>query len=288
MKRLPWKKIIALLGLGWLASSALVCWLLTRRVGPASEPAPAGWESVRLQTRDGLELGAWFHPGQPSQPVVVLVHGVRDSRTGQLPLLLRLQDQGFGVLALSLRGHGDSLGSPADYLGTRFDVLAAVEYLEGHTRNRKIVVLGRSLGAGAAIFASADLGDRVAGYFLEAPFRDLRTAIWNRVDNYLPPPLDRIAYLGLRLCSGAFLRNSVDEISPYECAVNISQNSGVVILAGDQDQRARLCEAKDVASQIPVAELVVIEGAEHLQAVDLAPRDYWEAFDGLVASVSTS
>ncbi len=279
-----------MLGLGvvWLSSSALVCWLLTRRVGPAQETAPTGWEELSLTTTDGMKLGAWYWEGHDTRPVVVLIHGVRDSRTGQLPLLLRLQAENYGVLAFSLRGHGDSEGSAGDYLGTRLDLMAAVKHLESKAPERKLLVLGRSLGSGAALFASKELEGRVSGYFLEAPFLDLKTAIWNRVDNYLPPGFDALAYLGLRVCSGAFLHDPLERISPFEHAPNVPKDCPVVVVAGGQDRRARPEEARAIVSQLGDVRLLVVEGAGHLQAVDLAPGDYWEAFDELAERVTTS
>ena len=59
-------------------------------------------------------------------------------------------------------------------------MIAAVEFLERHRPGKPIVVLGASLGAAAAVFASGELAHRVQGYILESPYKDLKTAVRNR------------------------------------------------------------------------------------------------------------
>ena len=68
----------------------------------------------------------------------------------------------------------------------RRDVYAAVEFLERRHPGRPVIVDGNSMGAAAAIFAAGDLGHRVAAYILESPYQDLKVAVWNRIDNWLP------------------------------------------------------------------------------------------------------
>src|SRR5687768_14549170 len=77
-----WRKLllrVALLVLFfWLATGALVVYLLPRRFGgPTPEPLPAtlpNAEELRLTTSDGLTLGAWYTPGDRDVSVLVL-HG---------------------------------------------------------------------------------------------------------------------------------------------------------------------------------------------------------------------
>jgi pimeloyl-ACP methyl ester carboxylesterase len=248
---------------GWLGSAWFVCWALTRRYGPRTEPLPETdlpLEQHRLKTEDGLELGSWFYRGNPEAPVVLLVHGVNDTRTDQFPVMEALAARGYGVLTPSLRGHGDSQGYAGDYLGTRYDVLAGLNFLEIQCPDRQYLIFGRSLGAGAALFASKCLSTRVNGYFLESPFQNLEIAIKNRIGLFLPQPLSGLAYLGLRMWSGRFLYNTISEISPVEAAGNLPPQVPVQIVAGASDRRSRIEESMAVKSQIgPSASLTVIE-----------------------------
>jgi pimeloyl-ACP methyl ester carboxylesterase len=80
---------------------------------------------------------------------VVLVHGGRFDRSsweGQAPVLA---DVGFRVLAIDLRGRGESRAGTMGPDALALDVLAAVRYLR-ETGTDQVAVLGASLGGWAA------------------------------------------------------------------------------------------------------------------------------------------
>ena len=153
-------------------------------------PSPA-WgrlEGHRLKTRDGEEVGAWFVDGRPDAASVLVLHGHKGQRRNSLGRAEILAAKGYAVLMLSLRAHGDSTGDYDDVgFGARNDVIAGVDFLESRRPGRPVIVNGNSLGAAAAVFAARDLGHRVRGYILESPYQDLRVAVWNRVEQALPP-----------------------------------------------------------------------------------------------------
>ena len=195
----------------WLLVSFVAAYLLTRRTRPPfAEPAPdVTWgrlEAHRITTGDGQRLGAWYAEGGDG-PSVLLLHGNGGSRRNCLARAATLCSEGrCAVLLVSLRAHGDSTGRFNNIgYGARRDVVAAVEFLRGRRPGKPVVVLGVSMGAAAALFAAGDLGARVDGYILESPYRDLETAVWNRTRAYLPPVLDRVAYLGLRVAAAVIL-----------------------------------------------------------------------------------
>jgi uncharacterized protein len=254
----------------WLAASALVAWRLTRRSGePFAEPPPVVGkgiaESLRLKTRDGEEVGGWLVRGDADKPCVLLLHGNGQSRAEMLPVMRWLAGAKYTVLAISLRAHGDSTGKVNDVgWSARHDVAAAVRFLRRESPERPVVVVGRSLGAAAAIFAADELKADVAGYFLGQPFKDLKTAVWCRLQYKLPPVLEWVAYGGLRIWSPAFLPVKPDRISPYDHIASIAPNVPVTIITGSADRHARLDDVKAVADQVQSgAKLVVFEGAAH-------------------------
>jgi alpha-beta hydrolase superfamily lysophospholipase len=272
----------------WLLGSALVAYWLTRRPHAVfAEPAPRiDWgviESLRLATADGEELGAWFIPGKPEQPLVLLLHGNRGCRHNCLKQAELLAQAGCSMLLISLRAHGDSTGDRNDIgFSARHDVAAAVSWLEQRHPNRPIVIWGRSLGAGAALFAAGDLKERVSGYILECPFQDLRTAAWNRTQHFLPPVASGIAYLGLEIVAPVVVPE-VDEISPLKAAAGVPATVPVLILCGSADWRARPDESRAIYACVQAhAELVVIEGGEHLQLFQKAPDECASAVFRLV------
>jgi len=131
--------------------------------------------------------------------------------------------------------------------------------------------MGTSLGAAAAVFAAGELGRRVHGYILESPYQDLKTAVWNRTDTYLPPVLSHVAYLGLRTVSPIFLPN-LDEISPVTAISGIPNDVPVLILAGAIDRLARPGEAQALFSQVAAhGELIFFPTADHHNLPESAP-----------------
>jgi alpha-beta hydrolase superfamily lysophospholipase len=262
----------------WLTVSFAVAYRLTHRPRPRfEERAPrVAWgtlEDHRIKTRDGEDLGAWFLNGDDELPFVLLLHGNKGSRWNSLTRAEIFASQGWGVLMISLRAHGDSSGDFHDVgLSARRDVAAAVEFLEARRPGRPIVVMGTSLGAATAVFAAEELGRRVKGYILESPYKDLKTAVWNRTDTYLPPVLSHAGYLGLRAVGPLFLPN-LDEISPMKAIGGIPNDVPVLILAGDADRLARPFEAHALFSQVEShGKLVFFPGAEHHNLPESAPE----------------
>jgi pimeloyl-ACP methyl ester carboxylesterase len=261
--------VLVLTGL-WLVGSLVVARLLTRRKGPRfDEPVPrvawANFEGVRLQTRDGHDLGAWYAEGSVDGPSVVLLHGNGGHRGHNLSRAELLVGAGCTVLPVTLRAHGDSSGDANDIgYSARLDVVAAVEYLERRRPGRPILVLGSSMGAAAATFASADLGRRVGGYFLEAPYLDLKSAVRNRTSDYLPVGLEWVAYQGLVLVSPLVVPD-LDRTSPLLAIGGVPDEVPVMLIAGRHDRKATPEQVGRLLDRVRShGRLVIFERAGHL------------------------
>ena len=277
--------------MAWLIVSAVVAWKLSSRPKPwFAEPKPT-WEGVaiegcRLKTSDGQEIGAWFLPTDEHRTGVVVVHGMGGSRSGMAEKIRRIRMLGYTVLAISARAHGDSSGDRNDAgYSSRHDVHAAVEFLRQNRPRRPVVVLGESLGSAAAIFDANDSRGAVQGYFLEAPYRDLNTAVWNRVEMRLPPPLSHIGYAGLRLWTPVFVSDAT-AIRPVEHIADIPDNVPVVIVASEADRHARIEEARELYSRIQShCRLLVVPDAPHCGVFGRYPKRYMEALVQLLEKV---
>ncbi len=274
----------------WLLCSFAVAHRYVARAQPIqNEPVPSiHWGNihpVRFTTDDGEQIGTWFIDGQTDHPVVLFLHGNGSCRSTCLGPAEMLAGQGYSVLMLSLRAHGDSTGQLNDFgYRARLDVLTAVKWVEQNKPGRPIVVWGQSLGSAAAVFAANDLGKQVGGYILECPYRDLRTAVWNRLAMRLPPPQDHVAYAGLLTVSPLVLSN-IDQISPVDAVSKIPASMPVLILAGSRDQRAPASDARAIQNRIADhSELIVIEGADHLQLQTTNPTAYQAAISDFLTN----
>lgn len=120
-------------------------------------PPPAGFEAVTLQTGDGVPLAGCYAPPQGTT-AIILMHGAGSSRESLRPYAEMLTRNGYGVLALDMRGHGAS-GGPTNRLGWQGteDVAAAVAFLEARPEVQHIGGLGLSLGGEVLLGAAARL-----------------------------------------------------------------------------------------------------------------------------------
>jgi alpha-beta hydrolase superfamily lysophospholipase len=198
-----------------------------------------------------------------------------------------LAQEGTGVLAISLRAHGDSQGRTNDFgYSARRDVIAAVRFLEQECPGSPIIIVGESLGAAAALFAAQDCAGAVKGYILAAPYGRLDTAVWNRCDRHLFPPLSQAAYAGLRLWAPAFLPVSMAEIAPADHLRDIPQATPVTIFAVEDDRYARIDEVRLMAEAIRThARLVTVRGGGHERFLAVHETEYRKTILELLAQV---
>jgi uncharacterized protein len=292
-KHAKWLLITCAIMVGlWLFCSYIVAYQFTHRSQPMfNEPAPTGcwgtFESLQLTTRDGERIGAWFIDGQADHPFILLLHGNLACRATCLRQAEIVEKVGCGVLMISLRAHGDSTGDFNDFgYSARHDVVAAVDWLKNRCGNRPIIVWGQSLGSAAAMFAAEELGHRVSGYILECPYRDLHTAVWNRLKQRLPPVLDAVAYAGMNIVSPLVISNA-DEISPLKAAAKLPKLIPLLVLAGSIDERAFVVESQAICNCCKdQSQLVVIEGGDHLKLIDADENTYRKAVLGFIEKCS--
>ncbi|WP_422739205.1 alpha/beta fold hydrolase [Micromonospora sp. WMMD729] len=120
-----------------------------------------------------------------SGPLVVLAHGMGDSREAYRFVVPRLAAAGYRVAAVDLRGCGESSARWPSYSRTDIagDLLAVIRHLGGPA-----VLVGHSISGGAATIAAAQSPEAVTGIVELAPFTrkqsvklaDLRVARYRR------------------------------------------------------------------------------------------------------------
>jgi len=262
-------KAVVILFCLWFFGTGIATFCLVHRLWfPRSLPAPkVDWakiEDVRLTTADGVSIGGWVIRAGERPSVVLLLHGVGESKAKLLPRMQKLAEHHYPSLAISLRAHGDSGGSVNDFgFRAKEDVIAAVNYLRGQFPGRPIVIVGNSLGSASAIFAAGPLDHEVAGYFLESPYRDLRTAVKNRT-NMAPRPFNLAAYAGLRMWGHLWLPEDPELVRPIDEVSKIPPDVPVTFLAARDDPVCKLFEVQDLYKKVKGhAKIDVIESHRH-------------------------
>lgn len=274
----------------WLGITGWTTWRYTHRAPPSPSPETpvvegATVEDLRIVTDDGVELAAWYLQPPPGRPVFVLLHGIHGTRDWERNAFSYLREREMGGLALSFRGHGDSGGEHRSFgWDEARDVVAAVAFLEDRAPTSPVFVRGVSLGAVAAIFAGDDLDERVDGYFLEMPFRDLETVSrnWIRHRGYSERMAD-LYQAGVRFWGRFFLPVSADAISPIREIEGLSPSATVSIIVGIDDHLVGLSDAEDLHAACPAdCELVILAGVGHESLPAAAPERWGRALAGFL------
>ena len=117
--------------------------------------APDGFDHVTLTTGDGVQLAGWY-AGPENGAAILLVHGGGDGRGSVRDYAAMLRAHGFGVLALNLRGFGDSAGQ-INRLGWRAteDIGTAIAFLNQQEGVNAVGGLGLSMGGEALLGAAS-------------------------------------------------------------------------------------------------------------------------------------
>lgn len=142
------------------------------------EPKHYGIENVKvipLVTEDGFSIEAWHVlQADTSLPLIVYYHGNAGHIGDRMAKISHFAAAGFGILAVSYRGYGNSKGVPSER-GLYEDARTALHHAlkELGLKPHQVVLYGESLGSGIATHTAkvmADNGTPVGGLVLEAPY----------------------------------------------------------------------------------------------------------------------
>lgn len=221
-------------------------------------------------------------------PLVVLLHGIGDLRSVYRSTIEPLVAAGFRVAAMDSRGHGesDATFSRYDDVALASDALALIAELGGGPA----LVVGNSMGAGAAVVAAADRPSAVAGLVLLGPWvrdrpgsglatgmlralllRPWGPAAWRSYYRSLYPtrrPADFDEHLAAMRASlrprwRAFQRTARTSHTPARDRLDrVSAPTLVVMGTRDRDWPDPGAEARFVADALH-GELLMVDGAGH-------------------------
>ncbi len=132
---------------------------------------------VRDEHGKPLRIAAWWMPANTSS-TVVLIHGYADAKVGAIAFAPLFRELGFNVLALDLRGHGQSGGERTSAgCFERDDVSQVVDQLRAihPSQTQRLVLFGISMGSAVACAVAKDRDD-VSAVVCESPYVDFQAA----------------------------------------------------------------------------------------------------------------
>ncbi|HNA88620.1 MAG TPA: alpha/beta fold hydrolase [Anaerolineales bacterium] len=111
------------------------------------------FEEIKLITRDGLELSAWYTPPQ-NGAVILAAHGYNGNRLENIHAMFARH--GYGVLAWDFRAHGESEGDLCTLgYSEQMDVEAALEFALLQKGVEHVGAWGGSMGGSTVILSAA-------------------------------------------------------------------------------------------------------------------------------------
>lgn len=164
---------------------------------------------VRYQTRDGYTIAASVYPAAGQKPSgLILVHMLGATRDSWAPFAAKARSMGYSVIAMDLRGHGDSTEQSGRHTShksfTKPDWTAAADdlagakacLLEAGADPDNLVIIGAGIGGNLALrYAATDADIQAA--VLVSPGLDYRgVTAEDAIERYGNRPLLMMTALG--------------------------------------------------------------------------------------------
>lgn len=214
----------------WGAGSLLL------RSTNAQVPSPGSpAHLVAIDSSPHIKLVGSYWPYESEfAPTVLLLHGNGSNRAAMTKLAVWLNAQGYAVLAIDFRGHGQSTAATKSFgLFEAADAQAAIVWLRRARPKSKLGVIGFSLG-GAACLIGKDGPVKADALVLEGVYPDIRHAIFNRLAIRLGRMTATISEPLLSLQSMPRFGMWPSELSPINALKNVHEP--VMIVGGGADR----------------------------------------------------
>ncbi len=234
---------IALVGLG--VGVALVWPSAEPRTSDGAQGSPvAQSEQVELQTADGVQIvGDLYTPAQENGAAVILLHMMNRDRASWKELAQKLVDGGYLVLAIDLRGHGESVVqnddgkeqlldyqtfSDAEHQASSQDVVAAREFIEAGSQKigqENILLVGASIGANLALEFLAE-SPAIPGAVLLSPGANYRGIAAEPAAQALSPGQSLYIIAGGQDAASAAAAAAITRATPAKATAAILAEAG--------------------------------------------------------------
>ena len=239
------------------------------------------YEDVEFVSRKGdVTLMGWYLPSPGCEASVILVHGISSNRTSReaTRIAAHLVEECFNVLLFDLRAHGTSGGARiTGGIDEAQDVLGAYDYLQSRgSHPHRIGVLGRSMGAGAAVLAAA-AEPGIRALVLDSTYAKVNDLISFEIARKTPVPewAAPVFIPGASLLANVFYGIDLSKLAPEQAIKSV--DVPILVIHGNADTRIlsehgiRVHEAAHSKSV-----LWIVPGADHAEAFYMFPDEYTE------------
>lgn len=264
---------LTLIVLTLLAGGVLAPFLIRRayrapRIPEHRTPADLDlpYQTTHIPTANGKRLFAWFIPlpeGLDNSPAVAVIHGWGGNAGHMLPFASLLHREGYAVLLLDARNHGNS---DADNFSSmpRFaeDLEHGLDWLgrQPHIDPQQLFLLGHSVGAAASLLVASRRPD-LAGVASLSTFAHPETLMRRQMRSHHIPYLP-IGWLLLRYIERT-IKARFDDIAP--CNTIQRATCPILLVHGEEDRSVPLADAQQIYANSPDdrVELLILPETGH-------------------------
>ncbi len=237
------------------------------------------YEDVEFLSRKGdVTLAGWYLPSAGCDGSVILVHGITANRSSREATMIaaHLVEACFNVLLFDLRAHGTSGGERiTGGIDEAEDVLGAYDYLQTRSAGGELIgVLGRSMGAGAAVLA-AEAEPGITAMVLDSTYAKVNDLISFEIARKTPVPewAAPIFIPGASFLANMLYGIDLGKLAPEKAILSV--NIPILVIHGQADTRIptehgiRVFEAAYSGS-----ELWLVPDTDHAEAFFNSSEDY--------------
>ncbi|HPN69363.1 MAG TPA: alpha/beta hydrolase [Saprospiraceae bacterium] len=175
------------------------------------------FEEINIKTPDGAELNGLWMPIQNAKATILYFHGNRDNLVRWVEIAQQYKKYGTNVLVVDYRSYGKSTGKVTEE-NLLQDAILWYDKAILLGDNKKIILFGRSLGTGFAIYVAHQ--KKVAGLILETPFTSMVEVIDAHAPYFIAKrtelKLKNVDFLSEIKVPTIIFHGTADEVIPYE------------------------------------------------------------------------
>ena len=230
---------------------------------------------------NGIVLKGWDIDPQAleKEPIIIIMHGYTSCKANprHLKLARDLAEQGYRVIMFDFRAHGESEGDVTTIgpIEAEEDAPAIVDYVSSNYPNRPIALIGYSMGAVVAIMEGV-ADDRVDVIIADSPYPLLNTVIprWLKATMGIPEWYSSIIGFWGKLLGGVDTNYGPMKLSRID--------KPLLVIVGTEDPLLKPEEAKEIASKSCCGDVLIVEGAGHIESYDVLGEAYVDTITGFI------
>ncbi|HEY7161546.1 MAG TPA: alpha/beta fold hydrolase, partial [Acidobacteriota bacterium] len=204
-------------------------------------------EACSFQSYDECPLSAIIlRPEKKNDKIILICHGIRHDKRSGIRFVQYLLKEGYTLMLLDFRNHGESGGCITTYgYHEKEDLRAAVHYLRKQGLTGSLGVLGASMGAAVALQAAAGFDD-IQALVLDSPFASLEQIAIEQTIGITRLPRFAI-YLPMQLAClwSKYVEDfPVEEVSPLLSVQSLK--CPIFLIHGDADRKIGVHHSREI------------------------------------------